>query len=189
MSRFMSSIFLPLALFAVPAAAQSPTDRLTPTIPETQIEPAPLSSPYEFLSVATSASDFFVESAALATAKNASSEVKALAETLTATHKAMKADLAAAGKTDGVEVAKPAMDGEQTGLMGKLRPLDGPAFDAAYVDAQLFVHQRTIAYFRGYADRQDALGEAARRLMPTLVADYVGLVALAEKSASTQPAR
>lgn len=188
MSRSLAIALLPLTLFASLALAQTPNARLTPTIPETQIEPAPLSSPFEFLSVATSASDFLIETAALASAKGESEDVKAMAAKLAASHTALKAELAAAGMQDRVDIAKAAMDGEQTGLLGKMEPLEGAALDAAYVDAQLFVYQRTIAYYRGYADRQDSLGKAAQRLLPTLVAEYGQLIALAEKVEPTQPA-
>jgi len=181
MPRILYAAIIPLALMASPGFAQAPTDRLTPTIPESQIEPAPLSTPFEFLSVATSANEFVIESAALETAKGGADEVKAFAARLATTHEAMRTALREAGAKDGVEVAKPAMDGEQTGLLGKLEAMDGAALDAAYIDAQIFVHQRTIAYYRGYADRQDALGDAARSQLPTLIADYAGLVALAGK--------
>jgi predicted outer membrane protein len=187
MFRFLTVVLAPLALSTSMALAQAPTDRLTPTIPETQIEPAPLSSPYEFLSVATSAAEFIIQSAALAASKAGHQDISSMASRLSAAQEATKSALAAAGKQDGVEVAKPAMDGEQTGLLGKLEPLEGAEFDVAYVDAQLFAHQRTIAYYRGYADRPDSLGKAAKSLLPQLVAEYRDLIALAEASAANQP--
>lgn len=188
MSHYLRTALFPLILATAPALAQSATDRLTPTIPESQIEPAPLSSPFEFLSVATSASDFVIEASMLASSHGAAEEVKAIASRLAASHATLKNALRAAGQQDRVEVAKPSMDGEQTGLLGKLQPLQGEAFDVAYLDAQIFVHQRTIAYYRGYSRRQDALGTAAQALLPTLVSDYAQLVAMAEKHAQTRPA-
>jgi predicted outer membrane protein len=180
---------LPLALISASTSfAQTATDRLTPTIPETQIEPAPLSSPYEFLSVATSASDFVSEAAALASANEASEAVTTLAADLAATHAALKAELVAAGKADSVEIAKPAVDGEQAGLLGKLEPLKGVEFDRAYVESQIFGHQRAIAYYRGFADRTTALGAFAKETLQKLVADYSVLVATAEQFAQAQPA-
>ena len=180
---------IPLALLAVSASfAQTATDRLTPTIPETQIEPAPLSSPYEFLSVATSASDFVIEAAALATANEASEAVKSIASDLSATHAALKAEIMAAGKADSVEIAKPAVDGEQAGLLGKLEQLKGIDFDRAYIESQIFGHQRAIAYYRGFADRTTALGAFAAKTLRKLVADYSMLVATAEGFATAQPA-
>ena len=189
MSRKLIIALLPLAILAAySAASQEATDRLTPTIPETQIEPAPLSSSYEFLSVATSASDFVIEAAALATANEASEAVKSIASDLSATHAALKAEIMAAGKADSVEIAKPAVDGEQAGLLGKLEQLKGIDFDRAYIESQIFGHQRAIAYYRGFADRTTALGAFAAKTLRKLVADYSMLVATAEGFATAQPA-
>ncbi len=179
----------PLALLvSSPALAQTATDRLTPTIPETQIEPAALSSPYEFLSVATSASDFVVEAAALANKNAGSEEVKAMAAKLSAAHAAIKSEITAAGKADGVEVAKPAMDGEQSGLIGKMEALKGAEFDKAYVASQIFGHQRAIAYYRGYANKPNGLGAFAAKMLPTLVKDYIELSSMGDKLGAAQPA-
>ena len=189
MTRRLILAVLPLALLASSVSfAQTATDRLTPTIPESQIEPAPLSSPYEFLSVATSASDFVIEAAALASANKASASVQSVAADLSATHTALKAEILAAGKNDGVEIAKPAVDGEQAGLLGKLEPLKGAEFDRAYIDSQIFGHQRAIAYYRGFADQATALGAYAQKTLPKLVDDYGALIATAEGFPESEPA-
>jgi predicted outer membrane protein len=189
MRRFLYSCLLPFALVVSPAAfAQAQTDGVTPTIPETQLEPAELSSPYEFLSVATSASDFAVEAAALAKANAGSADVKSIAEHLAQTHEAITPQIIAAGATQGVEIATPSMDGEQVGLIGKLTALNGADLDIAYVDSQIFLHQRTIAYYRGYADEENALGAFAQEALPKLVSDYGVLVAMAEELRAAEPA-
>src|SRR5690606_28647996 len=120
---------------------------------------------------ATSASEFVIQTAEAAETRAGSEEIRSIASELAATHTTLMKKLEAAGTEAGVDIAEPSMDGEQNGLLGKLTSLEGAQFDADYVDAQIFVHQRTIAYYRGYADRQDPLGEAAQRLLPTILAD------------------
>ncbi len=189
MRHLLFACVMPLGFLGSHAAmAQAQTDSLTPTIPETQLEPVALSSPYEFLSVATSASDFVVETAALAIAASTSEPVKSMAARLSANHAAIKTAAVAAGQAQSVEIAKPAMDGEQAGLLGKLQPLKGADMDSAYVESQLFAHQRTIAYYQGYAQKDDALGSFARQTLPTLVADYGMLMQLAKEFDAEQPA-
>lgn len=66
-------------------------------------------------------------------------------------------------------------------MLGKLEQLKGAEFDRAFVDAQIFVHQRTLAYYRGYADENNNLARFAGASLPSLVANYGMLVAMSEK--------
>lgn len=173
--------FLPLAMIvAAPAYAQTASDKVAPTIPETQIEPAELSSDYEFLAAATSADQFIIDAAALAQANAESADVKAIAQELSDTHTASMSAAMDAGKADEIEIAEPSVDGEQQGLLGRLEALKGAEFDSAYVESQLFVHQRAIAYYRGYADAGNNLATFASETAPQLVTQYNALVALAD---------
>lgn len=173
---------VPLALMLTTTAfGQAQTDSLSPTIPATQIEPADLATPYEFLSVSTSADDFIVKLGALAQVNAGSAEVKALAAELADRHMKLIQDANAAGKLDKVDIAEPSVDGEQRGLLGKLEPVKGADFDRAFVEAQIFAHQRAIAYFAGYADEGNSLAKYAAATLPTLTADYGKLQALAAK--------
>ncbi|MDP3898075.1 MAG: DUF4142 domain-containing protein [Mesorhizobium sp.] len=167
-----------LALLPFAAVAQTQNETVTPTIPETQIEPAPLSSPYEFVSVATSADMFIVRASELAETRAASAEVKALAADLSSAHTRRMEATRAAGQADKVEIAAPSVDGEQQGMLGKLEPLEGADFDKSYVEATTFVHQRTIAYYRGFADKGGNLGAHATESLPELIAQYATLTAL-----------
>lgn len=171
-----------VACLASPALAQDPARKVVPTIPESQIAPADLSSPYEFLSAATSASEFIRQAGALAEAKQSSAAVKATASALGDTHTQLIADARAAGKTDGVEIAKPSVDGEQQGLLGKLQGLDGAEFDRALIEAYVFVHQRAIALYRGYAEKADSLGKFAAAASPQITTDYSKVAHMATMS-------
>ena len=176
-----SLLALPLLLMLTTGSfGQAQTDSLVPTIPATQIKPAELSSPYEFLSAATSADDFIIKAGALAATNAESPEVKSLAAQLAAEHSAMMKESQAAGKSDQVDIATPSVDGEQKGLLGKLEPLTGADFDRAFVEAQIFVHQRTIAYYSGYADEGNNLAQFAATALPKLVEHYTALLELAE---------
>ena len=173
---------LPFALLSSGLAfAQNAAEKVAPTIPETQIKPAELSSAFEFLSASTSADTFVIAAAALAETNAASAEVKTVAQDLATAHKALMEGSQAAGKTDKVEIAAPAPDGEQKGVLSKLEALKGADFDKAFVEAQLFVHQRTLAYYRGYADEGDALAKFASDSVPQIVTQYQALLAVAEK--------
>jgi predicted outer membrane protein len=174
----LALISLALLASAPAAIAQTQTEtetRVVPTIPETQIEPTVLSSPYEFLSVATSVNEFVIEAAALAETRVASDAVRSKAAELAEIHAAIRSELIAAGKTDGVEIAKPAMDGEQQGLLKRMEALNAGEFDHAYIASQVWGHQRAIAYYRGYATQEDAVGMAAAKALPTILADYAAL--------------
>ena len=193
MRRLLLSLLPISLLMTAPVAAQTAADKVAPTIPETLIKPAEMSSPYEFLSASTSADEFVIKASALAATNAASPEVVALAKDLAAAHTAAMAASQAAAKQDKVDIAAPSPDGEQQGLLGKLEGLKGAEFDRAYVEALLFVHQRTIAYTRGWADEGGSLGTFAADSVATLVTHYQSLLALAEKvgigSATQQPAQ
>ncbi len=180
--RRLVLFLLPLALvLSAPARAQTQSDKVAPTIPETQIKPAELSSDYEFLSAATSADEFIVKASAVAATNAGSPDVKTLAAEFAAEHQAIMNAVIAAGKADKVEIAAPSVDGEQQGLLGKLQSLEGAEFDKAYVESQLFAHQRTISYYRGYADKGNNLAKFAAETTPQLVKHYAALLALADK--------
>ena len=178
----LAALMAPLPALAQSADGSSAAGSIAPTIPESQIEAAEFASPYQFLSAATSVDEFAIQASALAETKNASAEVKTIAAETAGLHQALMRGSLAAGKADGVEIAKPSVDGEQQGLLGKLEALDGGDFDRAYVEAQLFVHQRAIAIYRGYAGKADSLGQFATSALPNVVAQYGKLVAFAEAS-------
>lgn len=168
-----------IALAPLPAFAQAQTDTLTPTIPESQIEAAKLSSTYEFLSTATSIDDFQVKSAALAEKLAASQEIKDFAAMMATHHADLAKQSTEAGKAAKTDIATPSVDGEQQGLLTKLEGLKGADFDRAYVEAEVYIHQRAIAIYKGYAGKDDALGQYAAATLPTVVEHYAEVTRLA----------
>lgn len=183
MSRSILWLVLPIGILSASIlSAQSQENRVIPTIPETQIAPAEVSSPYEFLSVATSADEFVVKSAAMAEAKSTDTNIRALAQQLAQAHAAAMRASQAAGKADKVDIAEPSVDGEQQGLLSKMEALEGSEFDRAFIQSQIFVYQRSIAYYRGYAGQQDQLGAFAKETLPQLVSRYAELLKAAEQA-------
>lgn len=200
MSKPLAWLILPLMLAgsphvhaqtsASPGAASN--DTALPTIPETQIAPAPLSSPFEFVSVATSADDFVIRAGALAQSNSEDPDVKALAEKLAKAHEAMMAASQAAAKEVGVDIAKPGVDGEQFRLLGLMEAARGEEFDKLFLEGQIFVRQRTIAYYLGYESEAGALGAYAKETRPALQGHYADVMAAASarglQSAQQKPA-
>lgn len=162
------------------ALAQAQTDTMTPTIPASQIEALQLSSTYEFLSAASGIDEFQTKSAALAARLAQSPEVKAFAEKLSAAHLKLVEESAKAGLADDTDIAAANIDGEQQGLLTKMEVLEGAEFDRAYLEAQLFVHQRAIAIYKGFSDRDNNLGRFAQANLPAIVGRYEEALALAQ---------
>lgn len=181
-----SLLALPFMMLApLPATAQTPPESVSPTIPESQIAPAPLSSPFEFLSAATSVDDFVVKSGALAETLTASAQVKALAADLAALHAANMQELRTAGKVNAVEIAQPSVDGEQMGMLTKLEGMKGAEFDRSYLEAMIHVYQRAVALYRGYAAEPDNLGKFAALKLPEIQRHFDATVALADEFGMT----
>jgi len=179
--KFMLAVSLVALLAPLPAFAQAQTGSATPTLPESQIEAAEFSSPFEFVSAATSINEFEIQTSALAERLAESPEVKAFAADMAEMHKASMDAIRAAGAADGVEIAKPSVDGEQMGMIGKLEAQKGAEFDRSYAAAQVYIHQRAIAAYRGYATRTDQLGQFAASTLPAIIEDYAAALQLAEK--------
>ena len=180
MRRTLAIAALMLSVSIAPTFAQSQSDSSVPTIPETQIEPRKVATPYEFISAASSADEFEIKSSTLAKTLASSAEVKAFADMLISDHTAAMAELIAAGKADKVEIAAPSPDGEQQGLLAKLENVKGEDFDKMFIQAQLFVHQRAIALFKGYAGETSNLGKYANKTLPTLTGHYAMATKLAD---------
>ncbi len=182
MSKPIAWLVLPFMLAVSPVAHAQTTpgtganDTALPAIPETQIAPAPLSSPFEFVSVATSADDFVMRAGALAETNSDDQEIKALAQKLARDHQAMMAESQPAAKEGGVDIEKPGVDGEQFRLLSLMEAERGQAFDKLFLEGQIFVHQRTIAYYLGYESEPGALGDYAKRTRPTLSAHYADIM-------------
>ena len=88
-----------------------------------------------------------VDLSRLAQQKAASPQVKALAQRLAADHGKANQQLAQIAQQEGVPV-RPGVDKDKAALRARLETLNGPAFDRAFLQAQLQDHQRDIQYFQ-----------------------------------------
>ena len=63
-----------------------------------------------------------------------------------------------------------ALDARHKAMLDDLAKKEGPAFDKAYVEAQLKGHEETVALFQAYASGGDnpRIKQFARDLLPTL---------------------
>lgn len=179
--RFMFAMSCIALMAPLPAFAQAQTGSATPTLPESQINAAEFSSPFEFISAATSIDQFEIQASALAEQLAEAREVKQFAADTAAIHRASIEAIRSIGANEGVEIAKPSVDGEQKGMIGKLEPQKGAEFDRSYLAAQVYIHQRAIAVYRGYASKGGKLGQYAASTLPKIVERYQIAIQLAEK--------
>jgi len=154
---------------------------IMPTIPETQIEPRTVATPFEFVSAASSADEFEIKAAQIALQKAQLPEVKAFAQMMIDDHTKSTVALMSAAKSDNVDIAAPSPDGEQQGMLGKLEQANAPDFDRVYVETQVFVHQRALSLFRGYSEGDAALNRFAMGTLPVLTSHYNAITELAGK--------
>lgn len=184
-----SSVLAAAFVISVPLAAQAQSQTRTPTIPETQLEPRTLATPYEFAAVASSLNAFQIKASEHAVKKASDPDVKTLAADLATSVAQAQSDLAEASRTDEIEIAPPAPDGEQDRLIAQMEGAEGEAFDVLYVKSQVFAYQRLIPVVSGYAAKQSALGKYAAAALPRLNEQYAKAVALAERLGVGNPAQ
>ena len=165
----------------LPALAQSGAGSATPTVPQSQLAPVPAFSPYAFLATAAALNEFEIAAAKIAVVRASDSEVRSFAEAMVADHSAAQTAMISAAKADTVEIAKPSMDGEQDGMLAKLRPAEGPAFDRLYVETQVVAHQRAVALFEGYQDGKTNLHGFTQQTLPVLKQHLEKIIALANR--------
>lgn len=136
-----------LALAAVPATAQTAAQHKTSTAPTRMMTG-------EQYAMKAAASDMFdIDSSKLALTKTQRADLRDYANMMIRDHSASTAKLMAATKaaTPAIPV-KPALDSMQRDMMAKLRKLPaGPAFDNAYIKAQVDGHEAMLAMMRAYA--------------------------------------
>jgi putative membrane protein len=120
--------------------------------------PAPAPTPVNagtFVTKASASNLFEIESSRLALDRSDSADVRRIAEHLIRDHTAAQAQLAATAATVGIQVPEPRLDPQQQAVVAKLSELEGEAFDAAYLEAQVVAHEQAIALFVGFASKDE----------------------------------
>lgn len=154
-SLSIAAAFAALALTGAPALAKS------------------AKSADEFVTKASVAGMFEVESSKLALEKSESADVKAFAQQMIQDHEKANAELKATVPQSGAKEAsiKATLDAKHQEVMDKLADAQaGEAFDRAYIDAQVKAHDEAVTLFGGYASKggDKALKQFASKTLPTL---------------------
>lgn len=128
-----------------------------------------VTDPQEFADMAGSSNMFEIQSSELAVEMSQNQEVIAFAEQMIADHGMAAEAMMAAAETDGV-TPPTAMNEHHQMMYDDLAAADEAAFDQAYIDAQVMVHQEAVALFQGFsAEGEDsALKDFAAETLPTL---------------------
>jgi putative membrane protein len=130
MKRFLLAASL-VAITAAPALAQS----------------AKTSGDAGFIDKVARDGQSEVEIGQLAAQKATSPQVKSFAQRLVTDHSKANQQLTQIAQRDGAEPPK-AADKEHDALLAKLQKLNGPAFDRAFVQAQVEDHKKDVQYFQ-----------------------------------------
>lgn len=170
-----SLILLPLALAALPAAAQfgNPAGVLPGTPEARPGVPAPGHANVPdrlFVKLVGMGNAGEVQLARFAETRAANREVKAFATQMVREHTAMGDKLAAVARSLNLALPND-IDPDQKAARARLETLQGSAFDAAYLQAQLVDHQKTVTLLLWeIASGQDASLQAlAKESLPTVM--------------------
>jgi putative membrane protein len=170
-----SLILLPLALAALPAAAQfgNPAGVLPGTPEARPGVPAPGHANVQdrlFVKLVGMGNAGEVQLARFAETRAANREVKAFATQMVRDHTAMGDKLGAVARALNLTLPND-IDPDQKAARARLETLQGTAFDAAYLQAQLVDHQKTVTLLQWeIASGQDASLQAlAKESLPTVM--------------------
>ena len=127
----------------------------------------------DFVNAAAASDKFEVDSSKLAVASGASAAVKAFAAKMIAGHTAStaKLKLALVGMTPAL-TPDDTLNADQQALLDGLQGKTGAELDAAYKDAQVTAHQKTLDALNAYASGGDnpKLQALAKGMIPTVTA-------------------
>lgn len=124
----------------------------------------------EFLSRLAVGNRFEIDSSKVALTKSKSENVKTFASLMVSDHGQAATKMKQAVTDAKVEAPADALDARHQALLDSLKKKDGPAFDQAYVDAQLKGHEEAVAMVETYANTGDnpKIKQLASELLPTL---------------------
>jgi putative membrane protein len=123
----------------------------------------------DFVTKASIAGRFEIESSKLALTKSSNPDVKAFAQQMIDDHTQASQDLAVAAKPSGAQPAD-ALDDKHQKKLDKLNDLSGKKFDKEYISCQTKAHKKAVSLFSDYAKSGDdaSLKDFASKTLPTL---------------------
>lgn len=128
-------------------------------------------SPQEFVTKASIANEFEIESSRLALEKSQNSDVKTFAEQMIDDHnKAGNKLKEALGSSDSHAQIQTRLDDQHQQMMDKLTSLSTDDFNRAYISMQTDAHKEAVSLFGGYSrtGTDKALKDFATEMLPTL---------------------
>ena len=138
-----------LAAFALPApplAAQAPATSAPAATPTT-------ASSYVIMA---GASDLYeIQSSQMALQKSQNAAIRQFAQMMIDNHSMTTEQVTAAARTAGLEPMPPVLQDAQARMLSQLQPLNGAAFDAAYLNQQRTAHQMALTLHGNYARNGD----------------------------------
>ncbi len=128
-------------------------------------------SAQDFVTKASIAGQFEIQSSKLAVQKSQNDDVKDFAQRMIDDHTAADDQLknAVASSNTNLQISED-LDSKHQKLIAKLNSLTGVDFDKKYVSLQIKAHEKAVHLFRGYAKQNDApaLNTFAKKTLPTL---------------------
>jgi putative membrane protein len=123
-----------------------------------------------FLSKLAVGNKFEIDSSTLALSRSKSETVKTFASQMVSDHGQAAVKMKQAVTDAKLKAPGDALDARHQAMLDDLKKKDGPAFDQAYVDAQLKGHEETVAMFEAYSTTGDnpRIKQFASDLLPTL---------------------
>ena len=132
-----------------------------------------LSPAQQFANSAAASDAFEIATSQLALQKSSSSRVKGFADQMIKAHQDSTAKLKAAAASATPAITPDAtLTAAQSDVLARLKAIEGPAFDAAYIGAQRDAHEATLAALRDYSAHGDIapLKEFATKVTPIVAA-------------------
>lgn len=166
MKKFILSSAATL-LVSTGAIAQMATPMSSPAIGTGMTEPAPvMAAPYV---TKAGASDLYeIQSSQLAAKQAAAPKVKAFAKMMVMHHTMTTKQVTAAARAAGLKPQPPRLEPMQAQMIAQLQPLNGAAFDTAYLAQQKTAHAMALNLHQTYAANGDKrpLKAAASKAVP-----------------------
>lgn len=131
---------------------------------------SPLQAP-TYLAMAASGDQFEIQSSQMAMQVSQNPAVRAYAQMLIADHSRLSAQTMATARSAGINPPPPTLLPQHQALLDQVRSAgQGPAFDAAYRDAQVNAHQQALQLHQNYASGGDvpALRGTASQAVPII---------------------
>jgi putative membrane protein len=124
-----------------------------------------------FAKKVASANDFAIKSSELAQGRAASSEVKSFAKQMIEDHTKLEEDYRSAMQAASISLPAAVQPGAKPrAVLSKLQRAQGPAFDKAYLTAQLAGHKEAVSVLRRYSKlgRTPQIKEFAQKTLPVV---------------------